>query len=140
MKKKVKREKTKQVEKEEKKMGEAVMIQIDSDEEEVEKRGPSCHCVTPGCERMVWAIGMPCALCALEGILEKAEAEYDAAKVKIVKIEVDPNPDLVEKYAVYGLPTIMLFKNGEPVEGSKREGAINLPKLKDHLTAFGVEA
>jgi thioredoxin 1 len=46
----------------------------------------------------------------------------------------------VEKYAVYGLPTIMLFKNGEPVEGSKREGAINLPKLKDHLTAFGVEA
>ena len=80
----------------------------------------------------------PCKL--ISKVVEKAEAEYDASKVKIVKIEVDPNPDLVEKYAVYGLPTIMLFKNGEPVEGSKREGAINLPKLKDHLTAFGVEA
>jgi len=80
----------------------------------------------------------PCKL--ISKVVEKAEAEYDAAKVKIVKIEVDPNPDLVEKYGVYGLPTIMLFKNGEPVEGSKREGAINLPKLKDHLTAFGVEA
>ena len=80
----------------------------------------------------------PCKL--ISKVVEKAEAEYDAAKVKIVKIEVDPNPDLVEKYAVYGLPTIMLFKDGAPVEGSKREGAINLPKLKDHLTAFGVEA
>jgi len=80
----------------------------------------------------------PCKL--ISKVVEKAEAEYDASKVKIVKIEVDPNPDLVEKYGVYGLPTIMLFKNGEPVEGSKREGAINLPKLKDHLTAFGVEA
>ena len=56
----------------------------------------------------------PCKL--ISKVVEKAEAEYDAAKVKIVKIEVDPNPDLVEKYAVYGLPTIMLLQNGEPVE------------------------
>jgi len=80
----------------------------------------------------------PCKL--ISKVVEKAEAEYGADKVKIVKIEVDPNPDLVEKYAVYGLPTIMLFRDGEPVEGSKREGAINLPKLKDHLTKYGVEA
>ena len=72
----------------------------------------------------------PCKL--ISKVVEKAELEYGADKVKIVKIEVDPNPDLVEKYGIYGLPTVMLFKNGE--------GAINLPKLKDHLTAFGVEA
>lgn len=80
----------------------------------------------------------PCKL--ISKVVEKAEAEYGSDKVKIVKIEVDPNPELVEKYGIYGLPTVMLFRNGEPVEGSKREGAINLPKLKDHLTKFGVEA
>ena len=41
---------------------------------------------------------------------------------------------------MYGLPTIVLFKDGEVVSGSKREGAINLPKLKDHLATHGVEA
>ena len=54
--------------------------------------------------------------------------------------EVDPNPELVEEFAVYGLPTIALFKDGKMVEGSKREGAINLPKLKDHLASFGLPA
>jgi hypothetical protein len=42
-----------------------------------------------------------------------------------VKIETDPNPALVEKYGVYGLPTVMLFKGGAAVEGSKREGALS---------------
>ena len=79
----------------------------------------------------------PCKL--ISKVVEKAAAEYDAAKVKIVKIEVDPNPDRWRNTAVCGLPTIMLFKNGEPV-ARKREGAINLPKLKDHLTAFGAQA
>jgi len=80
----------------------------------------------------------PCKL--ISKVVEKAADEYPADKLKIVKIEVDPNPELVEKYEVYGLPTIVLFKDGEVVSGSKREGAINLPKLKDHLAAHGVEA
>ena len=80
----------------------------------------------------------PCKL--ISKVVEKAADEYPADKLKIVKIEVDPNPELVEKYEVYGLPTIVLFKDGEVVSGSKREGAINLPKLKDHLATHGVEA
>lgn len=78
----------------------------------------------------------PCKL--ISKVVEKAEQEFPADKLKIVKIEVDPNPDLVEEFAVYGLPTIALFKDGKMVEGSKREGAINLPKLKDHLDGFGI--
>ena len=80
----------------------------------------------------------PCKL--ISKVVEKAEGEYSADTLKIVKIEVDPNPELVEKYGVYGLPTIVLFKDGDVVEGNKREGAINLPKLKDHLSSFGIEA
>ena len=40
---------------------------------------------------------------------------------------------------VYGLPTILLFKDGKLVEGSKNEGAISLDKLKGYLTSYGVE-
>lgn len=80
----------------------------------------------------------PCKL--ISKVVEKAEAEYSADQLKIVKIEVDPNPELVEQYQVYGLPTIALFKDGKLVEGSKREGAINLAKLKDHLENLGVAA
>ena len=54
------------------------------------------------------------------------------AGLKVVKIETDPNPALVEKYGVYGLPTVMLFKGGVAVEGSKREGA----RAAMHATAF----
>jgi len=80
----------------------------------------------------------PCKL--ISKVVEKAEAEYSADVLKIVKIDIDPNPELVEAYQVYGLPTIVLFKDGKMVEGSKREGAINLPKLMDHLTTLGVTA
>mmetsp|Transcript_11481 Transcript_11481/g.49468 ORF Transcript_11481/g.49468 Transcript_11481/m.49468 type:complete len:160 (+) Transcript_11481:158-637(+) len=80
----------------------------------------------------------PCKL--ISKVVEKAEESFPKDKLKIVKIEVDPNPDLVEEYGVYGLPTIILFKDGKMVEGSKREGAINLPKLKEHLSAYGLDA
>ena len=79
----------------------------------------------------------PCKL--ISKVVEKAEESFPKDKLKIVKIEVDPNPDLVEEYGVYGLPTIILFKDGKMVEGSKREGAINLPKLKEHLASYGLE-
>lgn len=53
--------------------------------------------------------------------------------LKVVKVETDPNPQLVEKYKVYGLPTLILFQNGEVVPGSRREGAISLKKMESML-------
>lgn len=40
---------------------------------------------------------------------------------------------------VYGLPTLLLFKNGAPVEGSKREGAVSKPALLKYLEAQGFQ-
>ena len=40
---------------------------------------------------------------------------------------------------IYGLPTVMIFKNGEMLEGSKREGAITKDKLMAHLATFRIE-
>ena len=76
----------------------------------------------------------PCKL--ISKIVEKADKEYNGA-VKVVKIECDGNPALVEKYSVYGLPTLIMFKDGAEVKGSKNEGAITYDKLKVWLSTHG---
>lgn len=54
-------------------------------------------------------------------------------KLTVVKIDHDANPRLIEEYKVYGLPTLILFKNGKEVLESRREGAITKPKLQEYL-------
>jgi len=66
--------------------------------------------------------------------------DFGPAALKVVKINADPAPGLVEKYKVYGLPTLIIFRGGEPVPGSQREGAINKAKLVDYLAAHGLTA
>lgn len=72
----------------------------------------------------------PCKLIA--PIIDWASQEYKG-KLKVFKIDHDANPQLVEKYKVYGLPTLILFKDGQEVSGSRREGAITKDKLKVYL-------
>ena len=51
----------------------------------------------------------------LSPIVEEVEAEL-SSKVKFVKINTDDNLESAKKYQVSGLPTLMVFKNGESVE------------------------
>ena len=55
----------------------------------------------------------PCKLIA--PILEELAAEYDG-KVKIAKLDVDHNPETPGRYGIMGIPTLIVFKNGAPVE------------------------
>ena len=48
-------------------------------------------------------------------------------KVKIVKLNVDENPDTAAKYGIMSIPTLLLFKNGEIA--SRQVGAAPKQKL-----------
>jgi thioredoxin 1 len=69
----------------------------------------------------------PCKLIA--PILEEVSRDYNG-RLKIAKLNVDDNPEMARKYGVRGIPTLLLFKNGN-VEATK-VGALS----KSQLSAF----
>ena len=48
-------------------------------------------------------------------VLDEAAVELDG-KVKIMKVNVDENRDLAQKFGIKGLPTMILFKDGSEVD------------------------
>ena len=48
-------------------------------------------------------------------ILEEIAEEYDG-QLKIAKVDVDENNQIAARYGIQGIPTLILFKNGQPVE------------------------
>ena len=70
----------------------------------------------------------PCRL--MSPILEGLMTTY-GDRLKIVKMEVDPNPDTVAAYEVQGVPALRLLVNGELVDSS--EGALSKPQIKAML-------
>ena len=69
----------------------------------------------------------PCKMIA--PVLEEVAATY-AGKLKIAKMDVDANQEVPAKYGIRGIPTLILFKNGQEV--AKKVGAMS----KSQLTAF----
>ena len=69
----------------------------------------------------------PCKMIA--PVLDEIAEEYDG-KLKIAKLNIDDNPNTPPRYGIRGIPTLMLFKDGE-VEATK-VGAVS----KSQLTAF----
>ena len=69
----------------------------------------------------------PCK--AIAPILEEVAKQY-SGKLKIAKLDVDANTEVPKKFNIRGIPTLMIFKNGN-MEAMK-VGALS----KSQLTAF----
>ena len=73
----------------------------------------------------------PCQM--MTPILEQVGASL-RDRLQVVKIDTDKYPNLASKYQVEALPTLVLFKDGEPAE--KIEGVHQAPQLIQHLSAL----
>ncbi len=67
----------------------------------------------------------PCRL--MTPVMDQLATAY-GDRLKIVKMEVDPNPEAVKEYKVEGVPALRLFQNGAVIESS--EGALPKPKVE----------
>jgi len=66
----------------------------------------------------------PCKVIAPS--IDQLSVEY-AGKMKVVKLDVDANNEISSRYSVLNIPTLILFKDGHPVE--KMIGALPKPAL-----------
>ena len=70
----------------------------------------------------------PCRMIA--PILEEIAKEY-AGRLTVTKLNVDENQQTPQKYGIRGIPTLMLFKNGN-IEATK-VGAVSKSQLTDFI-------
>ncbi len=57
-----------------------------------------------------------CGPCKMIAPLVDQIAEEYTGKLKVGKLDADAYPDVLMRYNIMGIPTLILFKNGEPVE------------------------
>ena len=57
----------------------------------------------------------PCR--AVSPVLDEIAAEREG-ELRLVKVNIDEEPELAQRYGVMSIPTILLFKDGEPAAGA----------------------
>lgn len=70
----------------------------------------------------------PCQM--MSPILDQVSAHLKN-RLQVVKIDTDKYPNLATQYHIAGLPTLILFRNGQPVE--RIEGVVAAPQLIQRL-------
>ncbi len=70
----------------------------------------------------------PCKMIA--PILDDVATEY-AGKVSVAKVNIDQNPNTPPKFGIRGIPTLLLFKNGQVA--ATKVGALSKTQLKQFL-------
>src|SRR6266487_5500966 len=81
-----------------------------------------------------------CAPCRMLAPTVESVAEKYAGNARVVKLNVDDNPSVSQRYGIKGIPTLILFKNGkeeERIVGATSEQAISR-MLDKHVEAATV--
>lgn len=73
----------------------------------------------------------PCQM--MSPILQEVNDQLKG-RLAVVKIDTDKYPDLASRYHIYALPTLVLFKEGEPVD--RIEGLLHTEQIVERLQPF----
>jgi len=69
-----------------------------------------------------------CGPCKVQSpILSEIASEF-GERVRVIKIDVDQNPGLASRYHIQGVPTVIIFKNGELVW--RQSGVVSKDQLR----------
>lgn len=72
-----------------------------------------------------------CGPCKAQSPILKEVASELGERVRVIKIDVDQNPEIVSRYHIQGVPTLMVFKNGDIKY--KQAGVHTKPQLMNVL-------
>lgn len=75
-----------------------------------------------------------CGPCRIVGPILEEIASEDADRIKIAKVNVDENQQYAGQLGVFNIPTMVLYKNGQPVE--KVIGAMPKQAIKAKLEPY----
>ena len=72
-----------------------------------------------------------CGPCKMIGPILDESAENDADRLSIAKINIDENPGIPQKFGVRGVPTLMIFSQGQVA--ATKVGALPKSKIKEWI-------
>ena len=75
-----------------------------------------------------------CGPCKQIGPILEEISEEKKGKVRILKINIDENSHIPQKYTVRGIPTLMLFKEGKLID--TKVGSLPKSVLRDWIDSF----
>ena len=79
-----------------------------------------------------WAVWCgPCQMIA--PVVEELSQEYEG-RLKVAKLNTDENPSIASRYQIMGIPTLLFFKEGKPID--KIVGAAPKKQFKDKIESL----
>nr|WP_319398946.1 thioredoxin [uncultured Carboxylicivirga sp.] len=69
-----------------------------------------------------------CGPCKVQAPILKELSQEMEGKVKIIKIDVDKNPEIAQRFQIRGVPTLAIFKDGNSVW--RQSGVVDKSSLK----------
>jgi protein disulfide-isomerase len=77
-----------------------------------------------------------CGPCHMMAQILQEVSQQLKGRVQVVKINTETYPDLASRHHIYALPTLILFKQGEPAD--RIEGVLSTDQLVQRLQGQGI--